>query len=60
MTIRNAGYRPNRPRYWLSVTFSLEFEWDAAKARRNLATHVVDFEDAKRAVLDPFFTHDQA
>ena len=30
------------------------FEWDAAKAKRNLAAHRVDFEDAKRAVLDPF------
>jgi len=32
----------------------MEFEWDAAKARRNLALHGVDFEDAKRAILDPF------
>jgi uncharacterized DUF497 family protein len=32
----------------------LKFEWDPAKARRNLAAHDVDFEDAKRAVLDPF------
>ena len=30
------------------------FEWDPAKARRNLAAHGVDFEDARRAVLDPF------
>ncbi|MEO8926503.1 MAG: BrnT family toxin [Caulobacteraceae bacterium] len=32
----------------------MQFEWDPAKARRNLAFHGVDFEDARRAVLDPF------
>jgi uncharacterized DUF497 family protein len=32
----------------------MEFEWNLEKARRNLARHGVDFEDAKRAVLDPF------
>jgi uncharacterized DUF497 family protein len=32
----------------------MDFEWDPGKARRNLADHGIDFEDAKRAVLDPF------
>jgi len=32
----------------------MQFDWDPDKAQRNLATHGVDFEDAKRAVLDPF------
>ena len=32
----------------------MRFEWDSEKARRNLSAHGVDFEDAKRAVLDPF------
>ena len=32
----------------------MRFEWDPAKARRNLAAHGVDFGDAQRAVLDPF------
>ncbi len=32
----------------------MDFEWDPEKARRNLARHGIDFEDAKRAVLDPF------
>lgn len=32
----------------------MRFDWDADKARRNLATHGIDFEDAKRAVVDPF------
>jgi len=32
----------------------MQFEWDPEKARRNLALHGVDFEDATRAVMDPF------
>ena len=32
----------------------LTFEWDAAKARRNLAKHGVSFDDATRVFDDPF------
>ena len=32
----------------------MRFDWDPAKARRNLAAHGIDFEDVKRAFLDPF------
>lgn len=32
----------------------IEFTWDPAKARSNLAKHSVDFEDAKQAFFDPF------
>lgn len=32
----------------------MRFEWDPEKAHRNLSVHGVDFEDAIRAVLDPF------
>jgi uncharacterized DUF497 family protein len=32
----------------------LRFEWDPAKARRNLAKHGVAFEDAVRVFDDPF------
>jgi hypothetical protein len=31
----------------------VRFEWDAAKARRNLEKHGVDFEDVKRAFRGP-------
>jgi uncharacterized DUF497 family protein len=36
----------------------VEFEWDLAKARSNLAKHGVDFRDACHAVLDPFHIED--
>ena len=29
------------------------YEWDAAKARRNLRTHQVSFEEAATVFLDP-------
>ena len=32
---------------------AIEFEWDPEKARRNLAKHGIDFEDAQYDVLDP-------
>jgi uncharacterized DUF497 family protein len=31
----------------------MDFEWDEAKARSNLAKHGIDFEDAARVFLDP-------
>lgn len=31
----------------------LDFEWDAAKARANLAKHGVSFEEAKKVFDDP-------
>ena len=31
----------------------MQFEWDEAKALRNLARHGVDFEDAIYVFLDP-------
>jgi uncharacterized DUF497 family protein len=31
------------------------FEWDAAKAGKNLAEHVVSFEEATTVFDDPFF-----
>lgn len=37
---------------------TIEFEWDGAKARKNLAKHGVDFQDACHAVLDPFRIED--
>ena len=32
----------------------IRFEWDAAKARANVAKHGVSFEEAKEAFRDPF------
>ena len=32
----------------------MEFEWDDAKAARNLARHHIDFLDAIEVFLDPF------
>ena len=31
----------------------MEFEWDDAKAARNLRTHGVDFEEARTVFVDP-------
>ncbi len=31
----------------------MEFEWDDAKAARNLRIHGVDFEEARTAFMDP-------
>lgn len=31
------------------------FEWDAAKARKNIAEHEVSFEEASTVFDDPFF-----
>jgi uncharacterized protein len=31
----------------------VRFEWDAAKARQNIATHGVSFEEATTALRDP-------
>jgi uncharacterized DUF497 family protein len=32
----------------------VQFEWDKAKARANVAKHGISFEDAKEAFRDPF------
>ena len=32
----------------------VKFEWNPAKAAANLQKHVVSFEDAKRALADPY------
>ena len=32
----------------------MRFEWDAAKAKTNLAKHGVSFEEAASSLLDPF------
>jgi len=32
-----------------------EFEWDAAKAQRNVEKHGVTFEEAAEAFFDPFY-----
>src|SRR5471032_2269469 len=33
---------------------TIEFEWDPAKARSNLAKHGIDFETAQKVFDDPF------
>jgi uncharacterized protein len=33
---------------------SLQFEWDDAKARQNLAKHKISFEEAETVFADPF------
>ena len=32
----------------------MEFEWDPAKERANIAKHRLDFQTAARVFLDPF------
>jgi uncharacterized DUF497 family protein len=33
----------------------VEFEWDAEKARSNIANHGVTFEEAAEVFFDPFY-----
>jgi hypothetical protein len=40
--------------YCIAVAWtSMEFEWDAAKERANIAKHGLDFQTASRVFLDP-------